>query len=64
MVKSITENLTENPKREKRKYTKHDYFADLDKKLRIWKSILTEVGRVGSFYKKHASINLSGIKKH
>ena len=57
------EILSQEQHKEKRKYTKHNYFLDLDKKLRIWKSILTEVQRVGTFYKKHASIDLSGTQE-
>lgn len=58
-----SENLSQEPQREKRKYTKHDYFADLDKKVRIWKSILEQFDRVQESYKKRDAINLSGTQE-
>lgn len=57
--------MTENNEevRTKRKYTKRDYFADLDKKIGIWKSIEEQFNRIHEFYKRREAINLSKMQE-
>ncbi len=55
--------LKEGEKRTKRKYTKHDYFVDLDKNARAWNVLLKQFKLFDSLYKRIDDIGLENLEK-